>query len=56
MNNLGLRYVSCEQAQRLDNQPIGDIAMNAPLPDHIRKALEKASLDDKYALSEAAPS
>ena len=26
--------------------------MNAPLPDHIRKALEKASLDDKYALSE----
>ena len=26
--------------------------MNAPLPDHIRKALEKASLDDKYTLSE----
>ena len=24
--------------------------MNAPLPEHIRKALETVSLDDKYAL------
>ena len=24
--------------------------MNAPLPDHIRKALETVTLDDKYAL------
>ena len=26
--------------------------MNAPLPEHIRKALETVSLDDKYALHE----
>ena len=25
--------------------------MNAPLPDHIRKAIETVSLDDKYALN-----
>ena len=24
--------------------------MNAPLPEHIRRALETVSLDDKYAL------
>ena len=24
--------------------------MNAPLPEHIRKALETVTLDDKYAL------
>eukprot|EP01036_Dinobryon_divergens_P037771 gene37770-49479_t len=30
----------------------GDKTMNAPLPDHIRRALENVSLDDKYALDE----
>ena len=27
-------------------------AMNAPLPEHIRKALETVSLEDKYTLGE----
>ena len=26
--------------------------MNAPLPEHVRRALETTTLDDKYALSE----
>ena len=26
--------------------------MNAPLPEHIRKALETVQLDDKYALEQ----
>ena len=26
--------------------------MNAPLPEHIRRALDTVSLDDKYALDE----
>ena len=30
--------------------------MNAPLPDHIRKALETVTLDDKYTSTMAAPS
>jgi indolepyruvate ferredoxin oxidoreductase len=30
--------------------------MNAPLPEHIRKALETVTLDDKYTLDAAAPS
>jgi indolepyruvate ferredoxin oxidoreductase len=30
--------------------------MNAPLPEHIRKALETVTLDDKYAWTTAAPS
>ncbi|MEY3296233.1 MAG: hypothetical protein RLZZ451_2281, partial [Pseudomonadota bacterium] len=25
--------------------------MNAPLPEHVRKALEAATLDDKYSLA-----
>ena len=30
--------------------------MNAPLPEHIRKALESVTLDDKYSLSSGVPS
>ena len=32
--------------------PLLETAMNAPLPDHIRKALETVSLEDKYTLGE----
>ena len=30
--------------------------MNAPLPSHIRQALESVTLDDKYALDHGPPS
>ena len=30
--------------------------MNAPLPDHVRQALETVTLEDKYTLTTARPS
>jgi indolepyruvate ferredoxin oxidoreductase len=44
-------YPGADPSQAHEAMPLqGDSTMNAPLPEHIRKALETVTLDDKYSL------